>query len=217
MRIHPIAISSALNVIKNLEGRSADNGISLPWVASMAAVAGDGNHVEIGSLNGASAITVALVKKELGYKGKVYCIDPYEPRDEKIGGSQGQIPSDVLNGSPEVLQKNAEAFEVELTLIQKKSQPWPKELDKVSFVTAFIDGEHINDTPWLDFQECAKRTSGYIAVDNYEEGYPDVIEAVNKILTEMGREWSVYYKNNLSIIFRRALPGREGGTPLHVI
>jgi hypothetical protein len=190
MRIHPVAISSAVNVMENMTDRVADNGISLPWVGAMVAAAGDGDHVEIGSLNGASAITAALVKKELGYSGKVYCIDPYEPRDEKIGGSEGPMPPDILNGSPEKLKKNADAFGVELTLIQKKSQPWPKELDKINFVSAFIDGEHIYDTPWLDFKECAARTSGYISLDNYEEGYPSVIEAVNKALSEMGREWS---------------------------
>ena len=217
MRIHPVAISSSKTVIKHLEGRAADDGISLPWVSSMVAVAGNGNHLEIGSLFGATAIAAALVKKELNYTGKVYCIDPYLPRDEKIAGTSGQLPPEILNGSPEALMENAKKMDVELTLIHKKSQPWPKELEKVNFVSAFIDGEHINDTPWKDFQECAKRTSGYIAIDNYEEGYPEIIEVVNRILLEMGREWSIYYKNHICIIFRRALPGREAGTPLHVI
>jgi predicted O-methyltransferase YrrM len=194
-----------------LNGRTADNGISLPWLGSMVATAGPGDHLDIGSLFGASAITAALVKKELGHKGKVICLDPYEPRDPEIGAN---MPPEKLNGSPEALMANAEAFGVELELIQKRSQPWPEELEDAVFSSAFIDGDHIKPNPWLDFEECAKRTTGFIGFDNFEEEYGDVMDAVYKAMQT--KEWFLHYKNHIFVSLRRTLPRRSEGAPLHV-
>ena len=212
MRIHPKAIEVSKNVLQNLNGRSADGGISLPWLAAMVAAAGDGDHCEIGSLFGASAIAAALIKKELGHSGKVICIDPYTPRDTV---DMGNIPEGLQEGTAEALMANAEAFEVELELVQKSSQPWPEELADAVFVSAFIDGNHLDDYPWKDFEELAKRTTGYIAFDNFEEAYPDVMDAALKAAS--GRDWKIYYKNHIFIALRRTLPSRGEGTPLHVL
>jgi predicted O-methyltransferase YrrM len=211
VKIYPEAIESTKAVIKNLNGRSADGGISLPWLGSMVATAGPGDHLDIGSLFGASAIVAALTKKELGHEGKVICLDPYEPRDEHIGGN---MPPEKLNGSPEELMANAEAFDVEIELVQAKSQPWPEELEDATFSSAFIDGDHMGETPYLDFMECAKRTSGFIGIDNFEEEYDDVAKAVYKVMQE--REWFLHYKNHIFAAFRRTLPRRSEGTPHHV-
>jgi len=213
VRIHPAAIVSAKTVVQNLNGRSADGGLSLPWLGSMVAAAGPGNHLDIGSLFGASAITAALVKKELKHSGKVYCLDPYEPRDPSM--KPPNMPDALFNATGEALMHNAEKLGVELELIQKKSQPWPEELDKVLFSSAFVDGDHKNGAPWLDFQECAKRTSGYIGIDNCEEGYPDVVDAMVKAMQT--NEWFLYFKNNLFVALRRTLPTRGEGTPLQVM
>lgn len=49
-------------------------------LANLCAVPGD--HVEIGTLHGASAIAVALAKKMAGVPGEVYCIDPLDGRPD---------------------------------------------------------------------------------------------------------------------------------------
>ena len=54
-----------------LEGYPADNGISLPWACQMAVNAGAGDHLEIGTSWGASAIAVSIAKKAAGLPGKV--------------------------------------------------------------------------------------------------------------------------------------------------
>ena len=80
MRITKEAIDIAGRVTNEIGargGRAADGGISLPFLISMAQMAGPGDHVDIGTLYGASAIGVALMKKELEIDGKVYCIARY--------------------------------------------------------------------------------------------------------------------------------------------
>lgn len=214
MKIYPEAIDATKEVVKNLNGRTADGGISLPWLGSMVATAGPGNHLDIGSLFGASAITAALVKKKLGHEGKIYCLDPYLPREDIAWGGGKPIPPEVRDGSPEQLMANAEKFGVELELVQAKSQPWPKELDQVVFSSVFIDGDHRGDTPWLDFLESSKRCNGFIGIDNVEEEYKDVVSAVEKAMAL--DDWFLHYKNHIFVAMRRTLPRRSEGTPLHV-
>lgn len=212
MRIHPVAAEVAKEIVENIEGRAADNGISLIWLGSMVAAAGDGDHVDIGTLFGASAIEAALVKKRLGLKGKVYCIDPYEPRDNIATNLPDNMPKE---GDPETLMRNAEKFGVELTLIQKRSYPWPDELKDAVFATAYIDGDHLGDTPWNDFQNVQSRTTHYIGFDNFEETYGDVIRAVQKAV-DTG-DWFYYFKNGVFVALRRTYPPRSPVTPVNAL
>ena len=215
MRISPLALETATEVAKYFteqqqagKGRAADAGISLPYIAAMVENADDGNHVDIGSLFGASAITAALMKKKLGHEGKVYCIDPYndEARQAAVSASTEQVQQ-LLSGTPEALMKNAEAMGVELELIQKESHPWPAELEDVTFATAYIDGDHKGDAPWNDFENLRGRTFGYIGTDNFEEEYPDVVAAMLKATDT--EDWFLYYKNYIFLALRRVLPNRS--------
>ena len=45
--------------------------------------AGDGNYIEIGTLFGGSAISVALLKKWLSQEGLIFCVDPLNSMLEK--------------------------------------------------------------------------------------------------------------------------------------
>ena len=141
MKITKESIDIAARVVTGIterSGRAADGGISLPFLISMAQMAGDGDHVDIGSLYGASAIGVALMKKETGQEGGVYCIDPYdnEKRDQTVHAA-GPIEGEV-SASAEALLANAEHFEVELKLLQVVSDPWPEELKD----NTFVSGQH---------------------------------------------------------------------------
>jgi len=209
MRVLPKALEISDQVIQELAkrgGRAADTGISLPFLASMAAAAGDGDHVDIGSLYGASAIVVALMKKEMGLKGDIYCIDPYDKlkRDLAVAG-QPSLESPV-SATPEELMANAEHFEVELKLIRKPSHPWPDELKDNVFVSAYVDGDHLGDAPKNDFLNLRGRVTGYIGTDNFEEEYMDV---TNMILFAAAQEdWFLWYKNLIFAALRRTMPSR---------
>lgn len=225
MRIYPEAFevikefNDALKD-KTFEGRVADNGVNLVFLMSMIANAGDGDHVEIGTLFGASAIAAALIKKKLELGGDVYAIDPYNEevrtKDVRMQAPDGTIKDDpaLLNGTPQALKKNAKLFGVEIKLIQKPSDPWPKELEKNAFVSAYVDGDHLHDMPYKDFVNLGERVSDYIGFDNYEEGYPDVLGGVNKALAE-NENWVLFYKNASFLALRRRLPNRGNpGAPV---
>lgn len=209
MRILTEALEVATEVTKALAergGRAADNGVSLPFLGSMAALAGDGDHVDIGALYGASAITVALVKKRLGLKGDVYCIDPYdaETRDRKVHGTGLSSP---VSATAEELLKNAEFFEVKLKLIQKLSHPWPEELKDNVFATAYIDGDHGGEGPMNDFLNLRGRVTDYIGTDNVESEYPSVVDMF--LFAANTDDWFLFYKNFIFGALRRILPSRS--------
>ncbi len=210
MKITELSIDISARVVNGLGksgGRAADGGISLPFLISMAQQAGDGDHVDIGSLYGASAIGVALMKKEAGLEGDVYCIDPYntEKRDQVVHAA-GEMQSDV-SASAEALMANAEQFEVELKLVQAVSDPWPEELEDNTFVSAYIDGDHTGDGPTRDFENLRGRVSGYIGTDNFEEEYPDVVKSM--LYAADSEDWFILYKNLIFIAIRRIMPMRS--------
>jgi len=179
---------------KELEGYPADGGISLPWVCQMAVNAGAGDHLEIGTSWGASAIAVALAKRAAGLPGKIYCIDPYPAK-------RGAILSDNMPvANIAAVRRNIKAAEVDITIIRASSDPFPEELKDHRFVSSYIDGEHIGDMPYKDLLACAERTQYYIGMDNYEEGYPDVMDAAHKFVAR--QEWNLYFKNFLFVSFR---------------
>ena len=176
-----------------LEGYPADNGVSLPWICQMAVNAGAGDHLEIGTSWGASAIAVALAKKAAGLPGKVYCIDPYKKRDAKLVGN---LKEAKISGA----RRNIKAAEVDATIIRASSDPFPEKLKDKAFVSSYIDGSHLGDMPYKDLLACAERTQYFIGMDNYEEGYPDVMDAVHKFVQK--QEWNLYFKNFLFVSFR---------------
>lgn len=204
MYIFEKAFAIATAVTNGIEGRAADGGTSLPYLASMAINAGPGDHCEVGTLFGASAITVAVAKKEWGFPGKVYCVDPYLPRKDTVQGSE-RIPPGLLDGNPDVLARNAVKFGVEdrIVLIHAPSQPWAPPLMESRFVSAYIDGNHLAQYPWWDFVELSRRTEHYIAFDNYEESYPDVINAVLRAVN--GKDWQLYFKNSSFVALRKTM------------
>jgi hypothetical protein len=54
--------------------------------------------------------------------------------------------------------------------------------------------------PYKDLMACAERTQYFIGMDNYEEGYPDLMGAVHKFAAR--KEWNLYFKNFLFVSFR---------------
>ncbi len=144
MKIYPEAFEAVKELgsrVNEFEGRVADAGVNLVFLASMVANAGDGDHVEVGTLFGASAVVVGLLKRLLGIKGDLYLIDPYndEERREDIRmiGKDNKLMEDdsLLTATPEALQRNMETFDIEYTLVQEYSNPWPEQLEGKTFVT----------------------------------------------------------------------------------
>ena len=203
-------------LVKN-GGRAADGGVSLPFLGSMVYLAGDGDHVDIGALYGASAIMAALIKKRMGLKGTIYSVDPYDKktRDAVVMASPGLQGN--VSATPEEFWKNVEEFDLKdrIRLIQRYSHPWPEELKDNVFASAYIDGGHAGETPWNDFINLRGRVTNYIGCDNYEEEYPDVVDAVWKAMNT--EDWFLFYKNITFVALRRIMPGRSSDSSMMTI
>jgi hypothetical protein len=93
-----------------------------------------GDHLEYGTLFGATAIVAAATKKEFGFMGDVYTIDNGQYQ-EKIKRQQGiELPDDVVI-------TNADIFGVadRIFTIEGNTWPLPVPLNSMDFVSAFID------------------------------------------------------------------------------
>ena len=139
--------------------------------------AGGGNHLEIGTLFGGSAIPVALLKKEFDQDGLVYCVDPldgyyrqYAPRDDCMDGCG--VPVTL-----ETLVENLKRFDVadRVRILQIKSEHIA--FYGIRFCTAYIDGDHKGLAPGIDWRIVQGITDQFVLFDNYDDLHSDVVMA----------------------------------------
>lgn len=180
-----------------IQGRICFEQDNLIWLTCAALAAGDGDHLEIGTLYGGSAILVALAKLKAGLKGNVYCVDP-------LNGYYGHKDPSEVEVSPEQVRLNAKMCGVNerINLVQTYSQPWPKLFDDYTFVSAYIDGDHHNGTPLKDWMSVKDIVSGYVVFDNYEDQYPDVMLTCD-LHAGMDPEWEVVSQEGITFIVKR--------------
>jgi len=96
--------------------------------------AGGGNHLEIGTLFGGSAIAVAMLKREYSHSGMVFCIDP-------LDGYYGENRPDIsgVSVSAGTLFENIDKFDVGYRLAVIKSYSLDvSSLVDIKFSTAFL-------------------------------------------------------------------------------
>lgn len=155
----------------------------------------EGDHVEIGTAWGGSAILAAMVKKR---KGVVYAIDPIT--------ENGFYGSDVDEFSGErltvaKLHENFEANEVAVVHVDKPSHPFP--LPDHRFVTALVDGDHSMEGTWRDFESLQHRVDGFIMFhDVYDVAWPGVTWAWERVCRVDG--WIPYMLgHNVGVLANR--------------
>ncbi len=194
MLIDPKFYMLAEMIRNDMPKGSPDDPDSLPKLGAVVSMAGDGDHIEIGTGFGASAIMAALVKHEFNLAGHVYCIDPYLPPEEKTDGLQASI---------EMLNENAVHFKIaeKLVLLPNKSLPLPTEVKEKNFVSAYIDGDHDGMSPWMDFLALRGIVKKFMCFGGFEEFYPGVMVASLRALTIGG--WILHYKAGAFISLRR--------------
>ena len=178
----------------NMRGRIADEQNNTAAMAKTTLC--DGDHLEIGSMHGGSAIVVALLKKHHGFSGRVVCVDPL---DGYYIGTRYENHSDPVSNVPvslETIQANIQRFNVDIEVIQAKSNPFP--LYGRTFATAYIDGDHWHDAPMIDFINAAMVTTTYITFDNCGTKWPDVLKACH--IAE--QTWIPYRKSGITCIVR---------------
>ena len=183
------------HVKRHMLGRMADEQNNTALMAETALC--DGDHLEIGTLHGGSAIVVALAKREAGYSGRVVCIDPL---DGYYPGTVHHKRRDPISGVPvsfETIEENMRRFGVDLEVIPAYSIPFP--LPDRRFATAYIDGDHWNEAPTLDFFNVAQVTDRFITFDNCDAKHPDVQRAC-RVAEKI---WTPYTRKGITCIVKR--------------
>lgn len=161
--------------------------------------AGHGDHVETGTLWGASAIVAALAKKKFNMGGVVYCIDPLDGYYGK--GKPDHIHTGSKTPTAELVLRNFKIMKVAPILVQEKSVPFPKSLKWNGFASGFIDGDHWGEGPRKDWVNISRCTSRYIVFDNYDNQHPAIVKAVR------GANWTLVHLSSIVAVFMN-----EGGS-----
>lgn len=204
MEINEFGKEHIAAISARIQGRLAYEESNCNYLAWAISRAGHGDHLEIGTLHGGSAILALLVKMELGLAGDVYCVDPLN--GYYIGTPYG-CPVDLVTKVPinaNVVLENAAAFGVvnRLHLISQKSMPFPVSIQNHRFVSAYIDGDHEGETPTLDWWNCQSRTSKVVVFDNYDERHPAVQDAVRTAATTQG--WALTMEGPITAVLEKA-------------
>jgi hypothetical protein len=157
-----------------------------------------GDHVEIGTFFGHTAILVAMAKKEFGMHGDIYCVDPWQYRPEVV---RDWGVKDVA--TMETVKANAKKFGVAdvIKTIPHKSYPWPTELDGKTFATGYIDGDHWNGMPGKDWETLREVVTYSIIIDDYCWGKTEVIDAVIEAMQDP--LWLPVQLSGLTAVLRR--------------
>jgi hypothetical protein len=159
-------------------------------LAQMVKHAGGGDHLEIGTAWGGSAILAALVKRQWRLGGKVLCFDP-------IVGDEGIIKHP---DGERIIRDNFKQFGLqdEIELITK-----PFDFDLLNgrqFSSILIDGGHQYDTVKRDWWGARQAGTKYILVHDYAHEYKhDVVRAIK----EDCEGWEVVHLSGLSIVAER--------------
>lgn len=196
-----LALTIEKKIQAGIHGRIASDGVNSAIMASFAAIPGD--HLEIGSLHGGTAILVALLKKELRLPGMVVCVDPLD--GYYVGNKTLEYPVDPDSGVPvsmDIFQENVNHFEVadRIEIIQKRSDPFPVNSGR-RFSTAYIDGDHWGYAPQKDWNNVNGLVDRYIIFDNCDLAHPSVLDAcLQAVFTE---DWIRCYKNGITCVFER--------------
>ena len=158
------------------------------------AKAGEGNHLEIGTLFGGSAIAVALMKQQLNQTGIIVCIDPLD----------GYYTKEDISGvpvTPKSLFSNIDKFKVGNRILVMRTYSQLCYYLDMQFFTAYIDGYHENGVPLHDWLYVKDLVSRYVIFDNWGNQHPDVQEAC-KIASD-DPEWKCVYSKGITYVVER--------------
>jgi predicted O-methyltransferase YrrM len=163
----------------------------------------DGDHVEIGSLFGASAIAVAKAKQEYNQRGTVYCIDPmrFDTHEAyiRLGGSRSEKL--MLKNQYTIFKDNISSYGDRIKLVRELSMPWPLPMEQ-RFSTAFIDGWHYGDGPLNDVKTLIQIVDNAIVIDDIVgKMYPAVHRAFVYLCSHP--EWNLSILGERSVLFTK--------------
>jgi len=182
-----------LEIHERIKGRYTGEPYDWGLMSQMVAWAGGGDHLEIGTLFGGSAILSALTKIEFGLSGQITCIDPLTD----YYGNPLDIQSNT-NVTVDTVRRNADIFEVNdrIELVTKLSMPWP--LVERRFESAFIDGGHDYATVLSDWHNCSRFVDKVIQFDNYDLIHHQIAQVVMGAIANP--DWGLLHASGITAI-----------------
>ncbi len=138
-----------------------------------------GDHLEIGTLYGATAILAGLVKPA----GMTLAVDP-------LDGYYGSPvdPASGLRPSVELVRENVKKFGVEgRVVVLPEYFPCRLPFEFGWFESALIDGDHSYEGALRDWLECKRIVTRYIIFDNVDGKHPGVVEVFRQACADP--EW----------------------------
>jgi len=167
-----------------------------------------GDHIEIGTLWGATAILAALAKPA---DARVYTIDIME-RGYWVTGDPGTPDSDVPTARRILTNFMRAGVAHKITLMCGRSNPLP--MPGIRPRTALIDGSHMERLLRTDWRNVAATTAEYVALHDYGAKYPGVQAVVERdILQDAGWELAGHV-DSLIVVRRRGVSVGQSGQPL---
>lgn len=144
-------------------------------IARLVFEAGNGDHLEVGTLYGASAILAALTKQQFGLSGRVYCVDPFI--DGNIDPTIKELTT--FEVSPERVRRNAERLGVSLNVAK---MPFAEYEIKGRFASAYIDGDHSYEGVKADWEKASKHVDRLVFFDDYNDArFPGVKRFIDEL------------------------------------
>ena len=157
--------------------------------------AGHSDHLELGTLFGATAILAALVKRKNNFEGDVYCVDNFRM---PIGGFE--MGEDLVRG-------NAKAVGVDYKLKIIKANTWPLPVDiynhvkrTKNFGSTYIDAAHDTESCIKDW-ESVKGISNVVVFHDYDRMHGGVVNTVRVAMKDP--EWWLVHLSEHTAIFER--------------
>jgi len=147
-------------------------------------ITGGGDLINIGDLNGGSAILLAQGLKHHGLSGHVYTIDCYgEETKSQACANRIESETDSL-----------------ITLLNTTSDEAVKQLDHHLFNFVFIDGDHTYEgvlADWINYSPLITK-HGAVAFHDTNQDYTDRV--IKEVVTQ---DWKLEYWVNRIKVFRR--------------
>lgn len=170
-------------------GRACVSDEELALIQRTVIAAGHGDHLEIGSMWGGTAIAAAKAKAAARLKGKVVCVDSFIGSDGEWG-----------TANPDVFWQNIDETGVRdrVELHVCSSDPWPFPADQ-RFVSALIDGDHSAPWPERDWGNVSKVCPLILVHDVYRDPacthlHGLIVEDPGWEVQEHAEPWMFLYK-----------------------
>lgn len=179
----------------NMEGGPGCSNEDAGLLAEVIWRAGHSDHLELGTLFGATAILAALMKQKFEFEGSVFCVDNFS------------YLKDEYDSGEDLVRRNARVHGVDYRLKIFEANTWPLPVDVYNHVkrtknfgSAYIDAAHDSKSCKKDW-ESVKGISNTVVFHDYDRMHGGVVNTVRTAMQDP--EWWLVHLSEHTAIFER--------------